>query len=144
MVAFVAVIVVEVRAAIFAAVAVSASAMTVVKRPSVEKKFVVVAFVVVERSKEAPPLNEDDAETMRPTVVVGESAPFASSNVCPKFTAVPPLPVMPSDDVATRSYVPDEFPSNTFPYVGELDVPLRWSCLFGQFFRFDEWILCRG
>jgi hypothetical protein len=22
--------------------------------------------------------------------------------------------------------------------------PMRWSRLFGQFFRFDEWNLCRG
>jgi hypothetical protein len=24
------------------------------------------------------------------------------------------------------------------------DLPLRWPRLFGQFFRFDEWSLCRG
>jgi hypothetical protein len=25
-----------------------------------------------------------------------------------------------------------------------LEGKLRWSRLFGQFFRFDEWSLCRG
>ncbi len=38
----------------------------------------------------------------------------------------PPTPPddMPREDVATRSYVPELFPSNTFPYVGAVDVPV--------------------
>jgi CspA family cold shock protein len=30
------------------------------------------------------------------------------------------------------------------PQDGGGDVFVRWSRLFGQFFRFDEWNLCRG
>ena len=84
---FVAVIVVEVKLVMVAAVAVSASAIAVVKRPSVAKKFVLVAFVVVERSKDAA-VKVDDAETMTPSVVVGARyAPLKISHDLPKVAA---------------------------------------------------------
>ncbi len=64
----------------------------------------------------------EDAYTPTPVVVVGESAPLMSSHACPN--ALPALPAIPNDDVATKSYPPSAFPKSTWPYDGAVEVPV--------------------
>jgi len=47
-------------------------------------RFVVVAYVVVAAASVTPPVNVEEAETKRPSVVVGASAPFEISHDLPK------------------------------------------------------------
>lgn len=103
------------RYVVVACVAVAFVALTPVRvafvaENAVAKRFVDVAFVAVALETLRPPEKVDDAETMRPTVVVGASAPPVSSKACPNDAPDPPI--IPSDEVATHC-TPEAVACNT-------------------------------
>ena len=69
-------------------------------------------------------------------MVVGASAPRVFVSLAYKIVPVailgtserpknvPEPPVIPSEEVATSLYEPSDWPSNTWPYVGALNVPV--------------------